>query len=118
MSRPRFLADEDLNGDIVRAVRRMAPAVEFTTAVQQGLRSAPDEDILEVAWQTRWLVVSHDVGTLRHAAELRIATGQGVHGVFLASQSRTVREIADELVFIEEASEFEDWRNQVKFLPL
>lgn len=117
MSRPRFLADEDLNGDIVRAVRRFAPSIEFTTAVQQGLQSAPDEEILEAAWKSHWLVVSHDVGTLRSAAELRIASGQGTHGVFLVSQSRSVHEIADALVLIGEASEFEEWHNQVRFIP-
>lgn len=38
MSQPRFLADEDLRGDIVRAVRRMAPEVMVTTVFEQDGR--------------------------------------------------------------------------------
>jgi hypothetical protein len=117
MSQPRFLADEDLHGDIVRAVRRMAPAIELTTVVREGLRTAPDVEILEAAWRRRWLLVSHDVGSIRSAAEYRVVSGEGIHGVFLASQDRTVREIARTLVLIGEASEFEEWHNQVTFIP-
>jgi hypothetical protein len=58
MSRPRFLADEDLRFGIVRAVRRKAPGIEFTTIVEQGISSVDDDVVLEVAWQQRWLLVS------------------------------------------------------------
>jgi hypothetical protein len=96
----------------------MAPVVEFTTAVDEGLQSAPDADVLEAAWQGRWLVVSHDVTTLRALAEDRVAGGGEMHGVFLAAQHRSVREITEALVLIGEASEFEEWNNLVTFLPL
>jgi hypothetical protein len=36
MGRPRFLADEDLRGSIVRAVRRKAPQLEIATVVDLG----------------------------------------------------------------------------------
>jgi hypothetical protein len=42
MSLPRFLADEDPRGTVIRAVRRMKPSVEFTTVVEQGLSSAAE----------------------------------------------------------------------------
>lgn len=118
MNRPRFLADEDLHGDIVRAVRRLAPTIEITTVVEEGLQSAPDGDILEFAWESRWLVVSHDVRTLKDAAERRIASGAALHGVFLAAQHRTVREIADSLMLIAAASSFEEWHTLITFLPI
>ena len=51
MSRPRFLADEDLSGIIVGAVRRMAPGVAIVTIVEENLAASSDEDVREFAWQ-------------------------------------------------------------------
>ena len=72
MSKPRFLADEDLRGNIVQAVRRMESEVEITTVVQEGLSSVSDEEVLEYAWQHQWLLISHDVNTMKSAAEQRV----------------------------------------------
>lgn len=117
MSRPRFLADEDLRGDIVRAVRRKAPQVLLTTVLEQGWSSASDESILDHAWQQQWIVVSHDVNTMKATAEKRIADGRGLHGLFLAPQRRAVTLVADCLVLIAEASDFEEWQNRIVYLP-
>jgi hypothetical protein len=118
MSRPRFLADEDLRGSIVRAVRRMAPSLELATIVEEGLSSASDDEILELAWQRDWLIISHDVNTMKELAEQRIADRRGMHGLFLAPQSRTVKLVAESLLLIWEASEFEEWRDRIVYLPL
>lgn len=117
MSRPRFLADEDLHGDIVRAVRRLSPTIEISTVVKEGWRSASDAEVLEAAWNDRWLLVSHDVNSLRAEAERRIVNGQGIHGLFLSAQHNTVRDVAKALVLIGEASEFDEWRDLVTFIP-
>jgi hypothetical protein len=118
MSRPRFLADEDLRGTIVRAVHRMAPPLEITTIIKEGLTSANDEEVLEFAWQREWLIVSHDVNTMKAFAEQRIAEGHGLNGLFLAPQRSVIRLVAESLVLIWEASEFEEWRDRIVYLPL
>jgi hypothetical protein len=117
MSRPRFLADEDLRGSIVRAVRRKLSTIQLVTVVEQDWISATDEEILDLAWQHQWLVVSHDVNTMKAIAEKRIADGRGIHGLFLAPQSRSIRLIAESLVLISEASEFEEWCDRIIYLP-
>lgn len=117
MSRPRLLADEDLRGDIVRAVRRKAPEVLLTTVLEQGWSSESDDSILDNAWQQQWIVISHDVNTMKAAAERRIVDGRGIHGLFLAPQRRAVTLVADCLVLIAEASEFEEWRDRIVYLP-
>jgi len=97
MSQPRFLADEDLRGSIVQAVRRLEPALEMTTVVAQGQSSISDEDVLTYAWGNQWLLVSHDVNTMKAFAEHRIAEGHHIHGLFLAPQSRSTRAVAESL---------------------
>jgi len=117
MSRPRFLADEDLRSSIVSAIRRLQPSVEIVTVVESGLSSASDQDVLEFAWQHQWLVVSHDVNTMKSFAERRIADGSMIHGLFLASQQSATKAIAESLVLIAQGSEFEEWQNRIVFLP-
>lgn len=44
MSRPRFLADNDLMDQIVLGVQRREPSVEFTRLRDAGLAKAADSD--------------------------------------------------------------------------
>lgn len=118
MSRPRFLADEDLRSSIIRAVRQRAPKLEFVTVIDAYLSSAPDEEVLEFAWQHELLVVSHDVNTMKAFAAKRVANGRGLRGLFLAPQRSAIRLVAESLVLIWEASEFEEWRDRIVYLPL
>jgi hypothetical protein len=46
MSRPRFLADHDLNEQIVTAVLRREPALEFVRARDVGMSERPDAEVL------------------------------------------------------------------------
>lgn len=117
MTRPRFLADEDLRGSILRAVRRQETDVEITSVVEQGLSSANDEEVLGFAWHERWLVVSHDVNTMKSFAEHRIADGRGIHGLFLAPQNRPSQVVSECLILIWSASDFEEWRDRVVYVP-
>ena len=117
MSRPRFLTDEDLRSSLIQAVRRLQSAINITRAIDQGLSGQPDTAVLEYAWQQRWLLISHDVNTLKAAAEQRLINRQGLHGVFLVPQNRPTRPVAENLVLIWEASEFEDWRDRIVYLP-
>ncbi len=58
MSRPRFLADHDLNEHILDGVLRREPAVEFVRARDVGLSDRPDPEVLEHA-------AAHDVHPAR-----------------------------------------------------
>lgn len=118
MSPPRFLADEDLRHSIVRAIRRLAPELIITTVVETGLSSASDEAVLAYAWQHHFLILSHDVNTMKFFAEQRITVENGMHGLFLVPQNRPTRTIAESVVLIWSASEFEEWRDRIVYLPL
>src|SRR5262245_50992652 len=117
MSRPRFLADEDLRFDIVRAIRRLEPLVEISTVPELGRSGSTDAEVLEYALANGWLVISHDVNTLKPEAERRIADGRGVAGVFLTAQRAPTRPTAETVVLIWSASEAEEWRDRVVFIP-
>jgi len=118
MSTPRFLADEDLRLDIVRAVRRLEPSAEFRTVVGCGLSGASDADVLDYASAEDLIVVSHDVNTMKGLAESRLAQGIEIAGLLLAPQGRGTRAVAESLVLIWSASQHVEWRDRVVYLPL
>jgi len=117
MSQPKFLADEDWRYEIVLAVRRLEPAIEISTIVELGRSGLPDAEQLAFAYENNWLILSHDVNTLKAEAELRIKDGRGIAGVFLASQRSSSRGIAESLVMIWAASGAEEWKDRIVYLP-
>jgi hypothetical protein len=118
VSVPRFLTDEDLHGPIIRATRRLEPSLEIVRVVDVGLAHSDDSAVLEYATTNELLLVSHDVNTMKAAAERRIAAGQGISGLFLVPQGRPTRETAESLLLIWAGSQAEEWRDRIVYLPL
>jgi len=115
---PRFLADEDLRGSLVAAVKRHGRDLVFSTVNELGLRSVTDEQLLEFAWQHSWLVVSHDVNTMISVAESRIASAAGCRRLLLVNQWIPAGVFIDSLRLIQTASMLEEWENDIVYLPL
>jgi hypothetical protein len=118
MSRPRYLADHDLNEHIVDGVRRRESAIEFLRARDLGLADRPDPEVLAYAATEGLIIVSHDVNTMPAHAYARIAAGEVMAGLLMVKQSHPLEPIIDSLVLIWSASTAEEWRDLVVFLPL
>ena len=118
MSRPRFLADHDLNEHILDGVLRREPALEFLRARDFGLSDRPDSEVLAFAADNAFLLVSHDVNTMPAQAYARIALAQAMRGLLMVRQIQPIAPVIDSLVLIWSASEFEEWQDRVCFLPL
>jgi hypothetical protein len=118
MSRPRFLADHDLNEQIVTGILRREAALAFVRARDVGISEHPDAEVLAYAADNRFLVVSHDVNTMPSAAYVRMSSGQKMSGLSMVKQSDPVGAIIACLILIWSASQAEEWENQVCFLPL
>ena len=118
MSRPRFLADNDLNDTIVLGVLRREPGTEFKRLRDLGLAALPDDAVIEYAARENWIVVSHDVNTMADAAFARLSSQQTMNGLFLVHQRNPPGPAIEDLVLIWADSEAEEWAQQVRFLPL
>jgi hypothetical protein len=118
MSRPRFLADNDLNDAIVRGVARREPSIGFARLRDLGLDRLPDPEVLQFAARENWIVVSHDVNSMTSAAFGLLAAGEAMHGLLLVHQGDPIAPILDSLILIWSASEAEEWMGLVEFLPL
>jgi hypothetical protein len=115
--RVRFQADADFNQDIVRAVRRRALALDFQTAHEAGLAGLDDDVVLEKAAREGRILVSHDRRTMPLHFATFIATRTSA-GVILVSQDLPIRQAVEDLLLIWEASEAEEWVNQIDSIPL
>ena len=118
MSAIRFLADHDLNDHIVSGIHRREPGIELLRARDLELQARSDSELLDYANRERLLLVSHDVNTMTAAASERLAKSQGVAGLLMVPQSTPVNEVIESLMLIWSATELDDWRDKIVFLPL
>ena len=118
MSRPRFLGDHDLKEQIIDGVLRREPALEFIRARDVGMDDRSDAEVLNYAAQNGFIIVSHDVNTMTSAAYALVDSGAKMSGLLMVQQSKPIAPAIDSLVLVWSASEAEEWRGQVRFLPL
>ena len=116
---PRFLADENFNGRIVRGLLRRIPDLDVVRAQDvEEIQGSDDPVLLEWAARRGRIVLTHDVSTLADYAYQRVVAEEAMPGVFEVSADLAVGVAIEELVLIARASEPGEWEAQVRFLPL
>ena len=118
MSKIRFVADHDLNRNIVDGVMRREPSVEFARIGDTGLWRRNDPDLVEWAADRGYVIVSHDVNTVPGQVYERIGLGEPVAGVLMVRPGDSVAAVIESLLLIWSGSEAEEWSGKVAFLPL
>jgi len=114
---PRFQADADFNQKIVRGLRRREPAVDFRDAREGGVIGARDLEVLRIAAESGRVLVSHDRKTMpAHFA--RFLEGRSSPSVIIVAQDLDVGAAVEDLLLIWAASEAEEWRDQLGFVPV
>lgn len=114
----RFLADEDVDGDIIQGLRSREPAIDILDVKIAGLRGMADPELLELAAQQGRIPVAHDRRTMTRHFRERAGAGKPSPGVFILSQRQSATsEIIESLLLVWTASQADEWRNQIVFLP-
>jgi hypothetical protein len=62
--RVRFQADADLDGRILRGLRRLAPEIDIRTAADVELAGLEDPEVLRIAAESGRVLVSQDRRTM------------------------------------------------------
>jgi Domain of unknown function (DUF5615) len=118
VSRVKYLFDEDLNGRIVRGVRRRISDLDSRTVQETDLPEASDPVILDWAAAEGRIVITHDHRTMRPCAEDRLKAGRSMAGLILVPQTAALGQIIDDLVLIAGATTAEEWNGTIVYLPL
>jgi hypothetical protein len=113
----RFLADANLDQDIVAGLLRREPNIDF--ALAQGIipERTKDSQVLGIAAGLGRILVTHDIRTMpRHFAEFTMARDST--GLILVPKSMPVGQAIDEILLIWHISEPDEWLNLFRRLPL
>jgi hypothetical protein len=115
--RPRFQADADFNHKIVLGLRRREPAVDFEDAHAAGIIGVPDPGVLHKTADLGRILISHDRKTMpAHLA--RFLNSRSSPGLIIVPQDLDIGLAIEDLLLIWVASDAEEWKNGVGFLPL
>ena len=114
----QWLADENFNNDILRALFRVNPDLDIVRVQDVGLTGADDETVLAWAANHNRLLLTHDVSTITAHAYRRVMKGDAMPGVFEVSRHVTVRSAVEDIILLSESSNLGEWEGQVRYLPL
>lgn len=114
----RFLADENFNNEILRGLRRRIPDVDITRVQDTELASQPDPEVLAWAAEHGYIVLSHDVNTMRGFFYDRVNAELPVPGLFLVQGDKPIGAVIESLELIITASDESEWQRTIRFLPL
>ena len=114
----RWLADENFDNDILRALFRRKPDFDVLRAQDVGLTSLDDEALLAWAAEHDRVLLTHDVSTITAHAYRRVMRGEAMPGVFEVGCGAWMRETLDDILLLTECSSPGEWEGQVRYLPL
>lgn len=112
----RFYMDAHVRGEVTEQLRLRG--VDVLTAQEDGRDRTPDNELLRRAHELGRVLVTQD-HRFRAMAEEWQATGEEFSGLAFANQnSVSIGQLVNDLYLIAEASEPDEWRNWVQYLPL
>ena len=110
--------DADLNGRIIRGLRRRLPDIDLVRVQDVHPDGTPDLVVLEWAAAEGRVLVTHDVSTMVGHAYDRVAAGLPMPGVIVCDQAVSIRAAIEDLHIIATCGQAEDFQDQVQWLPL
>jgi hypothetical protein len=113
----RWLADENLNNDIIRGLIRRHSGFDIVRVQDVGLGGCADQLVLEWAAVERRLLLTHDVTTITEHAYRRVLRGETMPGVFAVKQGMPIGMIVEDISLVEQCSAEEDWEGRIVYLP-
>jgi hypothetical protein len=113
----RLLADADLRYSIVRGFRSRAPTADFLAARGVVSQSLDDPHLLALAADLGRVLVSHDRKTMP-GHFYRFLEARESPGVILIPQLRAIGKAIEDLHWVWECMEADEFLNQITYLPL
>lgn len=115
---PRFLADENFNNDLLRALLRHLPELDIIRAQDASIAGADDPDLLAWAAGERRVLLTHDVRTIPGFAYERVRAGLYFPGVIVVAANTSLGDALEDLLVALLAIRDDEWPDQVWFVPL
>jgi hypothetical protein len=119
LSRPRFLLDENMPHAVQEALARIEPAVDVRVMGEPGSPALETEDPGLLAWLGREgrILVTRNRGTMPTHFAAHLEAGGHVPGILMVGEDCSIAQLVEELLLILGASESEEWRDRLIYLP-
>jgi predicted nuclease of predicted toxin-antitoxin system len=114
----RWLADENLNNDIVRAPLRRRSELDIVRAQDVGLSGIEDPIILAWAASEGRITLTHDVSTMTAHAYARVLAGEPMPSVFEVAGNVPTAAFVEDILLLSDCSFDSESEGQVRCLPL
>ena len=117
-SGPRFLADENFNNDLLRALVRRVPDLDIVRVQDTIMAGADDPTLLAWAAREGYVLLTHDVQTIPRFAYARVRAGQPMPGVVEVAGTVALGAALEDVLLLIAATPDDEWADQIKFVPL
>lgn len=94
----RLAADENLNNDLIRGLRRRNPEIDLVRVQDVGLSGADDPSVLAWAAEEGRVLLTHDVTTLTDYAYVRVNIGHPMPGVIAVGYTVPPSQAIDDIL--------------------
>lgn len=120
MSRIRFLLDENVERALATALQRRLPEAAVWMAGDPGAppRGTLDPDVLLWCEANAFCLLTNNRSTMPGHLRDHLAAGRHVPGIFVLSPAMSLGAIVNELELLWAASEVEEYRDLLLYLPL
>ena len=111
-------SDADVNGEIIRGLRRRQPEIDLVRVQDTLPEGTPDPEVLAWAAGENRILLTNDRKTMVGFAFQRVAAGESLPGVIATTAEQSVGSAIDDILLIAEFMPEEEIRDQiVVFLP-
>ncbi|MDE3076376.1 MAG: DUF5615 family PIN-like protein [Chloroflexota bacterium] len=114
----RLAADENFDGDVLKAVLRRLTGLDLIRVQDTKLYEKPDPDVLDWAAHETRVLLTHDARTMIGHAWDRVRRGLPMPGLIVVKPQMQIGTAVDELEYVIIASRERELENQVLFIPM
>jgi len=114
----RPAGDADVNGEIIRGLRRRLPELDLVRVQDALPEGTPDPEVLAWAAAENRVLITNDRNTMVGFAYRRVAAGEPLPGLIVTTNEQSIGMAIEDILLIAECMPDEEIANQVVvFLP-
>lgn len=119
MIAPCFLFDEQMNHDLVDALRITHPGIDIVCVGDIGAppKGTPDEELLEIAEGEKRILVTMDKRTMPGHLAQHFARGRHTWGVLILRPGCSIAMHGGSISLVWQASDADEWLDRTDYLP-
>jgi predicted nuclease of predicted toxin-antitoxin system len=112
-------SDADVNGDIIRGLRRRHPTIDLRRAQDALSEGTSDVEVLAWAASENRVLITNDRSTMVGMACQRVAAGEAMPGLIITANSQSAGSAIEDILTIAECMSESEVRDRIViFLPL